>query len=120
MIKLLHLKVELKGQNYITRINKKLLNAMKIHDDKYNSLFWLNPKISKINARLNETPYKPNAKSKKHEIAFRYRQKFLEDNYSNILKNTSDLFRNVKTMDFFLRRRIQKLCRGNFQVRNYT
>ena len=92
---------------------------MKIHDDKYNSLFWLNPKISKINARLNETPYKPNAKSKKHEIAFRYRQKFLEDNYSNILKNTSDLFRNVKTMDFFLRRRIQELCRGNFQVRNY-
>ena len=117
LIKLLYLKKEGRNQRFLNKIKKKLFNAKKIHDNNYNSLFWLNPKMPNINVRVNESPYEPNKKSKEYEIAFTYRQKFLENYYSNLLKNTSDLFRNVQTIDFFLRRRIQELCQGNFQVR---
>ena len=71
--------------------------------------------------RLNEVPYYPSVVTQESEKLFKTIQNVVENQHSNMLENRSQYFPlNDMSLraDFFLRRRVQELCQGTYQVFN--
>jgi hypothetical protein len=64
--------------------------------------------------RLKEAPYFSNDKTSEQIIQFKSRQIAIENIFSDLSGATNKLFLSSHTLEFFLRKRVQELCRGTF------
>ena len=87
------------------------------HDDKYMSIEMNSAYMSKDIFRTNHIPYDSNQNTKKQEADFLHRQNFISNNFHNFVVKKSKLFPlsdYPNRAHFFLRKRTQELCRGEF------
>ena len=111
--------MENRDKKYLSNIKKLIQKAKNSHDETYNNFnFTANLKTF---VRLNEKPFLSSVATEVQEAEFGLRYQDIQSRYENIIyKNTpylpaqNDLGHRL---DFYLRRRTQSLCRGDF-VRN--
>ena len=95
---------------------KTLKKAKEDHDEEFMA-FDLGAFNRQITPRLNEFPYKPNSRTREQENIRESRQAHMSALWDNIFVDGNSWDGNdlMARMQFFLRRKTQKLCKGTFQ-----
>ena len=109
-------KLEKRDQKYLSNIKKLIQKAKSAHDEAYNS-FNFTAKLDTF-VRLNEKPFLSSVATEVQEKEFQLRYQDILSRYENVIYKPTPYLELQNDLghrlDFYLRRRSQSLCRGDF------
>ena len=109
-------KLEKRDPKYLSNIKKLIQKAKSAHDEAYNS-FNFTAKLDTF-VRLNEKPFLSSVATEVQEKEFQLRYQDILSRYENVIYKPTPYLELQNDLghrlDFYLRRRSQSLCRGDF------
>ena len=109
-------KLEKRDPKYLSNIKKLIQKAKSAHDEAYN-IFNFTKKLDTF-VRLNEKPFLSSVATEIQETEFNLRYQDIQSRYENVIYKSTPYLELQNDLghrlDFYLRRRSQSLCRGDF------